>query len=91
MKRLYLILVLLHFSLLFNGCIDAPTTPGGNTIYGSIYDYNGFPIYSRVSAGDFPIVAADPHGKYMIENVSLPYDLNLSWFGGGIKYLNINQ
>ncbi len=74
------------------GCIDNPVIPQGS-ISGTVYDvYTMQNPYMLVSVGEYPVIGVDGYGKFTIENVSLPYNLDISRYRGfTTKYLGLNS
>jgi hypothetical protein len=77
--------------MLFDGCIDDPVIPQGS-ISGTVYDeYTMQNPFTYVSIGEYPIIGMDRYGKFTIENVSMPYNLDISGSRGYCtKYLDLN-
>lgn len=75
--KLYITLHILVY-LFITGCIDSPENTSIK-IKGTVYDkYGMLHPYSLVSAGDYPIVATDYNGTFLLENENFPYDLTVS-------------
>lgn len=88
--KLYITLLIIS-NLFISGCIDNPDNIS-NKLNGTVYDkYGMLHPYSLVSAGDYPIVATDFYGAFLLENDNFPYDLTVSdiYSSNSQKFLNL--